>query len=760
MKASGKNVANNKKLDKDNVSRQTLDIASDLSRLGSFDEILEYLITHVTRTLEAERGSLFLHDPAAHQLYTRVALGNLSREIRIDEQSGVAGWVFMNAESTIVNNPYKDERFNKEVDERTGFRTKSLICVPIFSTGDIPIGVLQVLNKQKGRFTKADLAKIELVASQCASTLNTYALTERMEAQKRREAEFMELVSKLTTELDLSRLLNHVVDAATDMLGCERATVFLNDEKTDELFSMVGAGLGAFEIRLPNNAGISGAVFQSGENVNIPHAYADLRFNPSFDKQTGFFTRSVLCVPILNKEGKRIGVTQALNKIGGPFTEEDEHRIQAFTAQISVGLENAKMFNDMQAVKNYNEAMLHSMSNGVITVDEDGNLKSINSSAEKIVKISIDDNLGKPLSDVLDDQNSWLVDQVNKVRETGETENLEDADLITGDGSKVSANIALQPMISGEGENIGALILVEDISSEKRVRSTMSRYMDPQLANQLLEEGEGQAMLGGKAAEATVLFTDIRSFTTIAEALGPQDTVSMLNEYFEIMVACISDAGGMLDKFIGDAIMAGFGVPLPSADAADAAVRSSITMISELRTWNADRLKADKMPVGMGVGVNTDNVVTGNIGSSKRMDFTMIGDGVNLAARLEGSCKTYGAQIIISEFTQNKLKGIYALRELDRIVVKGKTEPVSIFEVLDFHDDETFPARMDVVGHFTEGLAHYRNTKFDDAIKSFKSALDANSEDVPSKLYIERCELFKVSPPPKDWSGEWVMTEK
>ena len=178
------------------------------------------------------------------------------------------------------------------------------------------------------------------------------------------------------------------------MLSCERATVFLNDEKTDELFSMVGAGLGAFEIRLPNNAGISGAVFQSGENVNIPHAYADLRFNPSFDKQTGFFTRSVLCVPILNKEGKRIGVTQALNKIGGPFTEEDEHRIQAFTAQISVGLENAKMFNDMQAVKNYNEAMLHSMSNGVITVDEDGNLKSINTSAEKIVKISSEENLG------------------------------------------------------------------------------------------------------------------------------------------------------------------------------------------------------------------------------------------------------------------------------------------------------------------------------------------------------------------------------
>ena len=507
-------------------------------------------------------------------------------------------------------------------------------------------------------------------------------------------------------------------------------------------------------------AGISGAVFQSGDNVNIPHAYADLRFNPGFDKQTGFFTRSVLCVPILNKHGKRIGVTQALNKIGGPFTEEDEGRIQAFTAQISVGLENAKMFNDMQAVKNYNEAMLQSMSNGVITVDETGTLKSLNKSAEDIIKIGADANLGKPLAEIFGEKNQWLVDEITKVRETGSTENLEDADLYTGEGELVSANIALQPMISGEGETIGALMLVEDISSEKRVRSTMSRYMDPQLANQLLEGGDGQAMLGGQAAEATVLFTDIRSFTTIAESLGPQATVAMLNEYFEIMVACISDAGGMLDKFIGDALMAGFGVPLPSDDAPDAAVKSAIAMISQLRVWNAGRLAAEKPAINMGVGVNTDNVVTGNIGSSKRMDFTMIGDGVNLAARLEGSCKTYGAQIIISEYTQNKLKGIYALRELDRIVVKGKTEPVSIFEVLDFHDDETFPARMDVVGHFLEGLNHYRATSFDEAIKSFTAALAANASDVPSKLYIERCNLFKENPPPAGWSGEWVMTEK
>jgi len=288
----------------------------------------------------------------------------------------------------------------------------------------------------------------------------------------------------------------------------------------------------------------------------------------------------------------------------------------------------------------------------------------------------------------------------------------------------------------------------------------MSRYMDPQLASQLLQAGDAEAMLGGQAAEATILFTDIRGFTTISEELGATGTVGMLNEYFELLVSCITDMGGMVDKFIGDAMMAAFGVPIPQDDAPDQAVKAAIDMLSRLRVWNKDRLTPEKPKVEMGVGINTDMVVTGNIGSSKRMDFTMIGDGVNLASRIEGACKSYGAQLIISEHTREKLHGIYALRELDRIVVKGKTEPVSIHEVLDFHDEETFPKRMYVVDHFTEGLRLYRARQFEEAVKSFSAALSANGSDVPSKLYIERCRVFQNDPPPEEWSGEWVMTEK
>ena len=734
-------------------------VAQALSRLASFDDILEYLIELACQLTQSERGSLFLHDPSTRQLYTRVALGNLHREIRIDEGSGVAGHVFTTAEALIVNNPYEDQHFDQQVDQQTGFTTTSIACVPIIAMGDNVIGVLEVLNQQNGWFSETEIETLTEITAQCSATLHAFSLIERMEASKQREIEFMNLVSNLTTELDLGTLLNQVVDAATEMLHAERATVFLNDERTNELFSLAGAGLESQEIRFPNHIGIAGTVFTDGASINIPHAYADLRFNPDFDKKTGFFTRSILCVPIVNKDGQRIGVTQVLNKIGATFTPEDESRIQAFTGQISVGLENAKLFGEIRTMKSYTDSMLQSMSNGVITVDGMGTVKSLNGAAERIFSVEVTGVIGKPAEELLGEDNDWLIKLVDKVFNEGSTENLPDATLVTRTG-QISANLSLQPMVSGEGDTTGVLIVVEDISNEKRVRTTMSRYMDPALAAKLLDDQNGQALLGGQTSEATILFSDIRSFTTLTESLGAQGTVTLLNDYFEIMVGCITDKNGMLDKFIGDAIMAGFGVPLPREDAVDAAVQAAIAMITRLRAWNRERSAANLTAVQMGIGINTDSVVTGNIGSSKRMDFTMIGDGVNLASRLEGACKIYGTQIIISEFTKERLKGIYALRELDRIVVKGKTKPVSIYEVLDFHDNESFPNRMSVVDHFTEGLMLYRKAEFARASHEFERALVANEKDKPSALYIERCRSFMETPPPEKWTGEWIMTEK
>jgi adenylate cyclase len=257
-----------------------------------------------------------------------------------------------------------------------------------------------------------------------------------------------------------------------------------------------------------------------------------------------------------------------------------------------------------------------------------------------------------------------------------------------------------------------------------------------------------------------VLFSDIRNFTTHSEGLGPQGTVAMLNEYFTLMVDVIQREGGMLDKFIGDAIMAGFGVPVPHEDDCDRAVRAAIAMIAELRRWNQQRASEGRASIDIGIGLNTDSIVSGNIGSKKRMDYTMIGDGVNLASRLEGACKTYGAHILASELTYKRLRGTYRAREIDLLLVKGKTKPIAVYEILDYHTDETYPRVSDALGRFRDGLAKYRRRDFAAAKELFSEVVEINPDDKTAQLYVKRCDLLAANPPPADWTGVWVMDTK
>ncbi|NQX93924.1 MAG: GAF domain-containing protein, partial [Erythrobacter sp.] len=624
-----------------------LEVSRQVASMETLDAVLDTLVSVAVAQTKADRGSLFLHDAKTGELYSRVAQGMKRREIRILDDVGIAGATFHSGEPLIIHDAYSDARFNREVDSETGYKTDSILATPIRNARGAIIGVAQVLNKTKGEFTQQDLEVLEGVTSQCAITLESMQLIEQMENTRRREIEFLNIVSEMTSELELTTLLRRVMSEATTMLDAERSTLFINDEKTNELFSQVGEGLDAMEIRLPNHLGIAGTVFTSGETINIPHAYTDLRFNPAFDKQSGFFTRSILCVPVANKSGDVIGVTQVLNKRGGPFNEEDESRLKAFTAQIAIGLENAKLFGDIQSMKNYNESMLQSMSNGVITFDEEGLNRTCNRAGERILRTTPEELEGKTPLEVFGEENQWLVDRTLRVAESRMGESLADVELIFGEDT-VSANVTVLPMESGEDTSLGTLVMVEDISDAKRAKSTLSRYMDPGVAAQMLAGGGEEEFLGGKDTTATVLFSDIRGFTTITEALGAQGTVALLNEYFELMVGCITDQGGMLDKFIGDAIMAAFGIPVGHEDDEDRSLRAGINMITQLWEWNEARQARGELPVDMGLGLNTDRIVAGNIGSKKRMDYTMIGDGVNLAARLESACKQYHARILLS----------------------------------------------------------------------------------------------------------------
>ena len=738
-------------------SELLLESAVHVGSIESLDELLTTLVEIVAAGTDAERGTLFLNDASTNELYSRVAQGKLRREIRLLNNSGIAGAVFQSGRGEIVHEACADPRFNDEIDQQLNFKTRSILCAPVKTTRGEIIGVVQTLNKRSGLFTEEDLELLQAMATSASVALQSSQFIERMKKTRQQEMEFLDLVADITSSLDLSLLLRRVMGEATRMLKADRSTLFLHNDKTKELWSEIGEGLDAVQIRMPDHLGIAGAVFQSRKSVNIPYAYADLRFNPAFDKKTGYFTRSILCVPVINKNGRVIGVTQALNKAGGPFTEEDEARLKAFTAQVSIALENANLFDDVQNMKNYNQSVLESMSSGVITLNEDGRIHTCNASGYRIMRAREADVLNRAATEFFAGPNQWVSDRIVNVSETGASEVLMDAEVVFGE-DKLNVNVTIQPLISLKGKRLGTMLMIEDISSEKRMKSTMSRYMDPGLADKLLASGGD--ILGGQSVEATVLFSDIRAFTTLTEELGAQGTVALLNEYFSVMVNCITQEGGMLDKFIGDAIMAEFGIPIPHGDDPDRAMRAAISMITELHALNRQRQSRGQKPILIGIGLNTDAIVSGNIGSPKRMDYTVIGDGVNLASRLESACKEYSAQILCSENTYKKLKGSYRAREIDRVIVKGKTEPVGVYEILDFHTDETFPNMPEALNVFRGGLKYYRTGEFDRAMTQFREALALHPGDKLSETYIGRCEYLKAHPVEGEWTGVWVMKGK
>ncbi len=589
-------------------------------------------------------------------------------------------------------------------------------------------------------------------------------VNEQLTSVRRNESMLLEVTTAISAEIQLLPLLQKVIETVTEILDADRSTLFLHDSRTDEIWSQVAEGVETREIRFPSHLGIAGSVFTSGETINIKDAYSDDRFNKAVDKKTGYRTRSILCMRICTKNGIPIGVVQVLNKNTGVFNRTDEDRLTAFSAQAAIAIENAKLFNEVVNIKNYNEAMIESMSSGVLSVDEKGRVVKSNSAFLALIGMSgAKDFLGGlPVSELFVKDNQWIAECIHRVLESGVSDETMDVSIVissdTSVSSKVNVNINVQPLNDSNGVRIGGLITVEDITQMKRLRSTMSRYMTKELADRLLEDGE-QA-LGGSLQQATILFSDIRSFTSFSERNGPQETVKMLNDYFGEMFDLIGQNNGILDKYIGDAIMAVFGVPFTSENDADNALNTGIQMIQRLRDFNMKRVSDGKEAIHVGIGINTGQVVSGNIGSSKRMDYTVIGDGVNLAARLEGATKEYKTALIVSELTVNALTKSRSLRELDRIRVKGKAEPVAIFEVIDALAEEQKNHVERILPLHVEGLASYRECSWQAAREKFTQVLEIHPDDVVAQIYMKRCLHFVDEPPSNDWDGVWNMTNK
>jgi adenylate cyclase len=291
------------------------------------------------------------------------------------------------------------------------------------------------------------------------------------------------------------------------------------------------------------------------------------------------------------------------------------------------------------------------------------------------------------------------------------------------------------------------------------IKGMFSQYLNPHVVNELIAHPE-KMRLGGERRELTVLFSDIAGFTTFSEKLPPEELVLVLNEYLSAMTEIVFNNDGTLDKYEGDAVMAFWGAPIELDNSALHACTAAMEMQERLvqirEKWSAE----GKPDVHVRIGLNTGEMVVGNMGGTGKFDYTVIGDSVNLGSRLEGANKEYGTYIMASERTQELVKEYFVFRELDLLIVKGKTKPIKVFELLGRKNDSVPQQKISAVEKYTVGLELYRQKQFADAIQKFSEAISIQPDDQPSKLYIERSQLYLTNPPPEAWNGVFILKTK
>ena len=297
---------------------------------------------------------------------------------------------------------------------------------------------------------------------------------------------------------------------------------------------------------------------------------------------------------------------------------------------------------------------------------------------------------------------------------------------------------------------------------QKRViKNAFQHYVSSNVVSHLLESVD-TLKLGGERRQLTAFFSDIRGFTAISEGMSPEALVEFLNEYLSEMTQIVLDHRGTVDKYMGDAIMAFYGAPVEQTDHAVQACKTAIHMILRLKELHVGWEARGLPPMKIGIGLNTGEMSVGNMGSRERFDYTIMGDNVNLASRLEGLNKYYGTSIIISQSTYQACtecqEHSWTVRELDTVQVKGKHESVTIYELIGY--DTLYEQKSTLANTFCEGLGLYKQRQWNQAIALFQEALQIEPDDGPAKLYIERCTEYMQHPPPDNWDGVIVMESK
>ena len=560
-------------------------------------------------------------------------------------------------------------------------KNKTKIIIPLFHK-DTFLGILCVGQKfMDQKYSTVDIKVLEIVGSHLTKALFNYQLIEEVEAKKTEiNLKLLELETlfdisvAISSVLDVGELCDEVLWRSVGILNASRGVVLLVSGESPILNPVVNFNwekdipllskkLTAFKNIDKNKKGL---VFSEKEKSPLQKK---LNENNLIISPISAKNKTLGYVLLCNKETRK-GIE--------PFNSLDLDLLTALSNQAAVAMENARLFKDITKEKQFNESILGSIATGVITLDPLGEVDSINAAGLKILKTKKEEVLGNHYMYLFEKDND-LVEMITMSEMENETKTELNMPLNVVSEETI-INISISPRLDPEGNKQGSVVAIEDISDVSKVKNTFKRYVSKQVVDELLGD-EGKLNLGGEQREVTILFTDIRGFTSMSEKMEPERVVTTLNEYFSDMIDIVFKHNGTLDKIIGDELMVLYGAPIKGEKDTQRAVETAVEMQRKINELNKERDKRNEPPILVGAGINKGLVVSGNIGSRDLMDYTVIGDTVNVASRL---CAAAGpGEIMVSDSVYKTTKKSFSYEKLNPIKVKGKEKKIPVFLIKD-----------------------------------------------------------------------------
>ena len=514
-------------------------------------------------------------------------------------------------------------------------------------------------------------------------------ISEKIDAFQREHNNMLALANigqVVNSSLELDEVLRIVMDNIVRLTKAERGFLMLRDEKGEMVTRMARnwemESIHSTELTVSRS--VVGRVIESGEPIITTNAQEDQRFVGQ-ESIVAFNLRSILCVP-LKVKNDLIGVIYADNRIrAGIFAESERNLLVAFANQAAVAIENARLFSSLKhtleevtGLKNLMDNVFASIASGVITADIQNQITLTNRAAERILGSSSNDIIGHSLKETLASVSSELEPHLTQVRETDKAiVDLEISHHMPSRGT-VDWRFNLSPLKDAGQKTQGLAIVMDDLTERKKLeaqRRLFERMVSPAVIEQL---DPNSLQLGGKRTNITTLFADIRGFTTFSENQNPEQLVKILNRYLAAMADAVLAQEGTIDKFMGDAIMAWFNAPVPQPDHTLRAVKTALTIRESVE--NLYKELPPEFHLAFGAGIHCGEAVLGLIGTEKRLEYTAISDAVNTAKRIqENSAKN---QILISASAFESVSREVIVKQHEDMSVKGKTQPLGVFEVL------------------------------------------------------------------------------